>query len=80
MKVTGIVRKIDELGRVVLPVELRRTLGLEVRDSVEILVDGETIVLRKFQPNCVFCGGSKELTVYREKNICADCRRQLGGR
>ncbi len=77
MKATGIVRKIDELGRVVLPVELRRTLGLEVRDPVEILVENDTIVLRKYLPACVFCGGTKNVTAFRGKLICAECRRQL---
>ena len=56
MKTTGIVRRIDELGRVVLPVELRRTLGLDVRDPVEIFVEEDAIILRKYQPNCIFCG------------------------
>lgn len=77
MKATGIVRKIDELGRVVLPIELRRTMNLEVRDPVEIFMDGDSIVLRKYEAACLFCGGTRQLTVFRGKQICADCIRQL---
>jgi len=54
MKSTGIVRKVDELGRVVLPIELRRTLDIAVKDALEIYVDGEQIVLKKYEPSCVF--------------------------
>ena len=54
MKATGIVRKVDELGRIVLPIELRRTLKIEIKDPLEIYVDGESIMLKKYQPACVF--------------------------
>jgi len=77
VKTTGIVRRIDELGRVVLPVELRRTLGLDVRDPVEVFVEEDTIILRKYHPNCIFCGSSKNISQFRNKPICTDCRRQL---
>ena len=77
MKATGIVRRIDELGRVVLPIELRRTMNLEVRDPVEIFMDGDSIVLRKYEAACLFCGDSRQLTVFRGKQICAECLRQL---
>jgi len=77
MKATGIVRRIDELGRVVLPVELRRTLELEVRDPVEIFVENDAIVLRKYLPACVFCGGARNVTAFRGKLICSECRKQL---
>ena len=77
MKATGIVRKIDELGRVVLPIELRRTMNLEVRDPVEIFLDGDSIVLRKYENACLFCGGSHNLTTFRGKQICGECLRQL---
>ena len=77
MKSTGIVRKIDELGRVVLPIELRRTMNLEVRDPVEIFMEGDSIVLRKYEASCLFCGGIRQLTVFRGKQICSDCLRQL---
>ena len=58
MKSTGIVRKVDELGRIVLPIELRRTMGIEVKDALEIYVDGDHIVLKKYEPSCVFCGNA----------------------
>ena len=77
MKSTGIVRRIDDLGRVVLPVELRRTLNLEVRDPVEIFIDGDAIVLRKYDAACLFCGAPRDLLSYRGKQICRSCLRQL---
>ena len=77
MKATGIVRRIDELGRVVLPIELRRTMNLEVRDPVEIFMEGDSIVLRKYEASCLFCGGSHQLTTFRGKQLCSDCLRQL---
>lgn len=77
MRATGIVRKVDELGRIVLPIELRRTLDIAERDSLEIYLDGDRIVLQKSEDNCVFCGGSTVLTVYRGKNVCQDCLRNL---
>ena len=77
MKSTGIVRKIDELGRVVLPIELRRTMNLEVRDPVEIYMEGDSIVLRRYEASCLFCGGVRQLTEFRGKQICSDCLRQL---
>lgn len=73
MKSTGIVRKVDELGRVVLPIELRRTLQIEKKDPLEIFVDGESIVLRKYEPACIFCGSADDTIVYRDKNICRKC-------
>lgn len=73
MKATGIVRKVDELGRVVLPVELRRTLDIEEKDALEIFVDEETIILKKYEPACIFCGNAKEITNFKGKNICPDC-------
>lgn len=78
MKSTGIVRKVDDLGRVVLPIELRRTLDIAEKDSLEIYVDGEKIVLRKYEPACVFCGNASNVTNYRGKNICSDCKLEIG--
>ena len=69
MKSTGIVRKVDELGRIVLPIELRRTLGIEEKDRIEIFVDGESIILRKYQPACIFCDNAKDIINYKGKNI-----------
>ena len=77
MKSTGIVRKVDELGRIVLPIELRRTLGIEEKDRIEIFVDGESIILRKYQPACIFCDNAKDIINYKGKNICPDCIRDM---
>lgn len=78
MKSTGIIRKVDELGRIVLPIELRRTLDIAERDELEIYVENETIILRKYEPHCIFCASSQGLVSFRGKNICPDCLRQLG--
>ena len=77
MKSTGIVRKVDELGRIVLPIELRRTLDIAEKDALEIYVEGSSIVLKKYRPTCVFCDSVKDISVYREKNVCARCLREL---
>ena len=77
MKSTGIVRKVDELGRIVLPIELRRALGIEEKDRIEIFVDGESIILRKYQPACIFCDNAKDTINYKGKNICPDCIRAM---
>lgn len=78
MKSTGIVRKVDELGRIVLPIELRRTMGIAERDPLEIYVDGNSIVLKKFQDSCIFCDSSYEVTIFKGKNVCANCLKELG--
>ena len=70
MKSTGIVRKVDELGRVVLPIELRRTLDIAEKDALEIYVDSDRIVLRKYEPACIFCGSADGITNFRGKNDC----------
>lgn len=77
MKSTGIVRKVDELGRIVLPIELRRTLDIAERDALEIYVDGPSIVLKKYQPACIFCDDAKDVVNYRGKNICRNCIKAL---
>ena len=77
MKATGIVRRVDELGRIVLPVELRRTLDISERDPLEIYVDGASIVLRKFRPNCIFCNSSRGVSEFRGKNVCQKCLKEL---
>ena len=77
MKSTGIVRKVDELGRIVLPVELRRTMDIVEKDALEIYVDGNSIVLRKYRPSCIFCDSSRDLMVYKDKNICPKCLKEL---
>ena len=78
MKSTGIVRKVDELGRIVLPIELRRTLDIAERDSMEIYVSDDSIVLKKYLPTCIFCGSTKNLSVFKEKNVCSSCASTLG--
>lgn len=77
MKSTGIVRKVDELGRVVLPIELRRTLGIAEKDALEIYVDGNTIILKKYEPACIFCQNARDIIVYGGKNICPECLEKL---
>jgi len=77
MKSTGIVRKVDELGRIVLPIELRRTLDIAEKDSLEIYVDDNRIILKKYEPTCVFCGSSKDVLTFKGKNICPTCLNEL---
>jgi len=77
MKSTGIVRKVDELGRIVLPIELRRTLDIAEKDSLEIYVDDDSIILRKYQPACIFCDNAKDIVVFKGKNVCKDCIKSM---
>jgi len=79
VKSTGIVRKVDELGRVVLPIELRRTLGIDEKDALEIYVDQEKIILKKYEPACVFCGSADDVQIFRGKNVCLACAGAMGG-
>ena len=74
LKSTGIVRKVDELGRVVIPIELRRTHAIDEKDSMEIYVDGDKIILRKYEPACVFCGNAAEVETFKGKLVCHSCR------
>lgn len=77
MKSTGIVRKVDELGRIVIPIEVRRSLGVEIKDSLEIYVEGEQIILKKYEPACIFCGNARNVENYKGKLICKDCMNEL---
>lgn len=77
MKSTGIVRRVDELGRVVIPIELRRTLDISEKDPVEIFTDGNKIVLKKFETSCVFCDSSDDLQTYKGRTICGKCVEEL---
>ncbi len=79
MKSTGIVRKVDELGRIVLPIELRRVLDISIRDELEIYMENDRIILQKYEPTCVFCASSRDLVSHKGKNVCKDCRRTLNG-
>ena len=80
MKSTGIVRKVDELGRIVLPVELRRTLDIEEKDPLEIYVEDDSIILRKYMQSCVFCDSTRDLVSYKGRNVCSDCISKLRSR
>lgn len=73
MKSTGIIRRVDELGRVVLPIELRNKFEITEKDPMEIYVDGSSIILKKYEPNCTFCGSSKKLVSFQDKMICEKC-------
>ena len=77
MKDTGIVRAIDEMGRLVLPKEMRRKMGIESGDEIEFFAEDDRIILCKYQPSCIFCSGTAELNDYKGKRICADCMRSL---
>lgn len=77
MKSTGIVRKIDELGRIVIPIELRRVLDIEIKDSLEIFTEGEQIILKKYNPSCIFCANARDVVNYKGKNICQSCLAEL---
>ena len=77
MKSTGIVRRMDDLGRVVIPIELRRTLEIAEKDPLEIYVDGNMIILKKYEPACIFCGDAKDVVTYKGRNICANCLKEM---
>lgn len=77
MKSTGVVRKVDELGRIVIPIELRRTLDIAEKDALEIYVEGEQIILKKYEPACIFCGNARDVTNYKGKNICKSCLAEI---
>lgn len=77
MKATGIVRKIDELGRVVLPIELRRTLGMDIKDPLEIFVDGNQIILKKYTPACILCDSADDVQEIKCRKVCSACRREI---
>ncbi len=77
MKSTGIIRRVDELGRVVIPMEIRNQFNIVEKDPVEIYVDGPCIVLKKYEPNCIFCGNTKNLIEYKNKLVCDKCANLL---
>ena len=77
MKATGIVRPVDPLGRVVIPVELRRNLNIKTDDSLEVFVNGEYIMLKKYEPACIFCGNAKDVENIHGKNVCRECLDEL---
>lgn len=73
MKSTGIVRRVDGLGRIVLPMELRNLLCIGPKDSLEIYMDGSSIVLKKYEPQCVFCDNVGDMVMFNGKNVCKEC-------
>jgi transcriptional pleiotropic regulator of transition state genes len=80
VKSTGVVRKIDELGRIVLPSELRRVFGIHEGDELEISVDGERVILQKRQDLCLFCGADQPEIEYKDRRICQSCAAELGAK
>jgi len=77
MKSTGIVRKVDSLGRIVLPIELRRVMGIDIKDPIEIFVDEGKIILKKYQPACMFCENANDIITFKDKKICKSCLEEL---
>lgn len=77
MKATGIVRKLDQLGRIVIPKELRNTFDLKEEDPIEIFVEGSDIILRKYQPACIFCNDAGNVISFEGKNICKKCMQKI---
>ena len=73
MKSTGIVRRVDELGRVVIPIELRRAFDIGEKDGIEIFTDGDNIILKKYVRGCIFCGSTKGVKEYMDKDVCSAC-------
>jgi len=73
MKSTGVIRNIDDLGRMVIPIELRKTMNIDEKDSMEIFIENDKIILRKYQPGCMFCGETQNTIEYKDKTICKEC-------
>lgn len=78
MKSTGIVRRVDELGRVVIPIEIRNKFNIMEKDPIEIYVDGSSIILKKYEESCIFCDNKKDLLNFNDKLICSDCAKKIG--
>ncbi len=77
MKSLGMVRKIDELGRIVLPIEVRRAMEINPGDGVEIFVEKNRVVLQKYEPSCIFCGEADNNIVFGQRKICSECLAKL---
>jgi transcriptional pleiotropic regulator of transition state genes len=73
MKATGIVRKVDELGRIVIPKELRTVLEIAIKDPIEIFMEDDLIILKKYNPSCCFCSSMDKLRYFKGKNVCKAC-------
>lgn len=80
MKSTGIVRKIDDLGRMVIPIELRKTRNINKKDPMEIFVDGNEIILRKYEPVCIFCGSADDIIEFEIRTICESCKEKIANK
>lgn len=78
MKDTGIVRRVDELGRIVIPIEIRNQFNINEKEPLEIYLENSHIILKKFEPNCIFCGNTKNLVEFKNKLICSGCKNRLG--
>lgn len=79
VKPIGVVRKVDQLGRVVLPKKLRKAMSIKTEDPIEIFVDGNSIVLKKYVPLCVFCADSRGISFFKGKSICRNCMKNIAG-
>ena len=77
MRSIGIVRNVDELGRLVVPKEMRKALDIDYNDPVEITIEGDRIILKKHLPSCIFCEGNTDLTVFKGKKICRSCLAEM---
>lgn len=77
MKSTGVVRRVDELGRIVLPIEIRKVLDIKHKDALELFMDGDRIVLQKYMPACIFCENTEDVIFFGGKRICSECIKQL---
>lgn len=77
MKSTGVVRKLDNLGRIVIPIELRRTMNIDLRDTLEIFTEDDRIILKKYHPACVFCSDARNVVPYKGKLICKRCLEEM---
>lgn len=77
MKSTGIVRKVDELGRIVLPIELRRVMNIQIKDSLEIMTEDDKIILKKYEPCCVFCYAKEDVQEFKGRCVCRKCIQEL---
>ena len=80
MRSTGIVRRIDQLGRVTIPMETRNILGIKVNDSLEIFTEDNMIILKKYQPCCIFCGNARDVMTFKGQNICPACIKEISSK
>ena len=77
MKSTGVVRKLDNLGRIVIPIELRKTMGIAIKDTLEIFTEGDEIILKKYEPGCIFCNDARNVKLFKGKMVCEKCMNEM---